>query len=200
MKTFSRHQGFTLFEMVIAVSIFALMGVVAFGGLGQMTRTGQAVADANDRLSDMQFAVVYFSRDWIQVSPRKVRNQYGDVESNIIIDDNVITFTRSGWSNLLGQPRSTLQRVQYLLVDNKFVRRHWRSLDQGIAEQPIQTVLLENVESMEVEFQDALGDAIEEWPLQAGASNGKPILLAFRLELPGMGEITRLLEVPEGVI
>ena len=200
MKTFSRHQGFTLFEMVIAVSIFALMGVIAFGGLGQMTRTGQAVADANDRLSDMQFAVVYFNRDWIQVSPRKVRNQYGDVESNIIIDDNVITFTRSGWSNLLGQPRSTLQRVQYLLLDNKFVRRHWRSLDQGIAEQPIQTVLLEDVESMEVEFQDALGKPIEEWPLQAGAGNGKPILLAFRLELPDMGEITRLLEVPEGVI
>ena len=40
-----RCQGFTLFEMVIAVSIFALMGVIAFGGLGQMTRTGQAVAD-----------------------------------------------------------------------------------------------------------------------------------------------------------
>ena len=200
MKMFSRHQGFTLFEMVIAVSIFALMGVIAFGGLGQMTRTGQAIADANDRLSDLQFAVVYFNRDWIQVSPRKVRNQYGDVESNIIIDDNVITFTRGGWSNLLGHPRSTLQRVQYLLVDNKFVRRHWRSLDQGIAEQPIQTVLLEDVESMEVEFQNALGEPIEEWPLQPGSSNGKPILLAFRLELPDMGEITRLLEVPEGVI
>ena len=60
-------RGFTLFEMVIAVSIFALMGVIAFGGLGQMTRTGEAVADANDRLSDLQFAVVYFNREWVQV-------------------------------------------------------------------------------------------------------------------------------------
>ena len=40
MKILTRQRGFTLFEMVIAVSIFALMGVVAFGGLGQMTRTG----------------------------------------------------------------------------------------------------------------------------------------------------------------
>ena len=196
----TRCNGFTLFEMVIAVSIFALMGVIAFGGLGQMTRTGQAVADANDRLSDLQFAVVYFNREWIQVSPRRIRNQFGDEEPNIDIDDNVITFTRSGWSNLLGQRRSTLQRVQYLLLDNKFVRRHWRSLDQGIAEQPIQTVLLENVESMEVVFQDVLGKSIEEWPREAGSDNGEPILLMFRLELPDMGEITRLLEVPKGVI
>ena len=195
-----RNQGFTLFEMVIAVSIFALMGVIAFGGLGQMTRTGQAVADANDRLSDLQFAVVYFNREWIQVSPRRIRNQFGDEEPNIIIDDNVITFTRSGWSNILGHRRSTLQRVQYLLLDNKFVRRHWRSLDQGIAEQPIQTVLLENVESLEVVFQNNLGKSIEEWPLGTGSDKGEPIMLMFRLELPDMGEITRLLEVPRGVI
>ena len=195
-----RCKGFTLFEMVIAVSIFALMGVIAFGGLGQMTRTGQAVADANDRLSDLQFAVVYFNREWIQVSPRKIRNQYGDEEPNIIIDDNVITFTRSGWSNILGHRRSTLQRVQYLLLDNKFVRRHWRSLDQGIAEQPIQTVLLENVESLEVVFQDGVGKSIEEWPRATGSDSGEPIMLMFRLELPDMGEITRLLEVPRGVI
>jgi general secretion pathway protein J len=201
-RNVKRCKGFTLFEMVIAVSIFALMGVIAFGGLGQMTRTGQAVADANDRLSDLQFAVVYFNREWIQVSPRRIRNQFGDEEPNIDIDDNVITFTRSGWSNLLGQRRSTLQRVQYLLLDDKFVRRHWRSLDQGIAEQPIQTVLLDNVESMEVEFQDGRGKSIEEWPRGPGSDSdsGEPILLKFRLELPDMGEITRLLEVPRGVI
>jgi len=202
MKRFSQQSGFTLFEMVIAVSIFALMGVIAFGGLGQMTRTGQAVADANERLSDLQFAVVYFNREWIQVSPRRIRNQFGDEEPNIDIDDNVITFTRSGWSNLLGQRRSTLQRVQYLLRDNKLVRRHWRSLDQGIAEQPIQTVLLDNVESMEVEFQDGNGKSIGEWPRGPGSDSesGEPILLVFRLELPDVGEITRLLEVPKGVI
>jgi general secretion pathway protein J len=196
----NRMTGFTLFEMVIAVSIFALMGVIGFGALGQMTRTGQAVTDANDRLSDMQFAVVYFNRDWIQVSPRKIRNQYGDEESNIIIDDNSITFTRSGWSNLLGHKRSTLQRVQYLVIEEQLVRRHWASLDQGIAEQPIQVVLLDDVESMEVELQNSSGRAIRDWPAAEGTNNGSPVLLAFRLELPDMGEITRLLEIPKGAL
>ncbi len=197
---FKSSCGFTLFEMVIAVSIFALMGVVAFGGLGQMTRTGQAVADANDRLSNLQFAVVYFVRDWSQVSQRKIRNQYGDEESNVIVDDAGITFTRSGWSNLLGHRRSTLQRVQYLLVDEQLVRRHWQSLDQGIGEKPVQTVLLDKVDAVEIEFLDALGQPVRSWPREQGDDTDNPVLLALRMDLPDMGEITRLLEIPDGAL
>ena len=200
LTSYRRGRGFTLFEMLIAVSIFAIIGVVAFGGLGQMTRTGQAVADANNRLSDLQFAVVYFSRDWTQVSPRKIRNQYGDEESNILIEDGIITFTRSGWSNLLGQKRSTLQRVQYLVLENQLIRRHWRSLDQGIAELPLQAVLLDDVESLEVEFLDGLEKPIRVWPADSELDGGKPIALAFRLDLTDIGEITRILELPDGAL
>ena len=196
-----RHsRGFTLFEMVIAVSLVARMGVVAFSGLGQMTRTGQAVAEANDRLSELQFAVTYFNRDWLQVTGRKIRNQYGDEESNIVIGDGYISFTRGGWSNLLGHKRSTLQRVQYLLIDNKLVRRHWRSLDQAVGEEPLQAVLLKNVKFLEVEFINAVEQPIRTWPGEEGENVDDPIALVLRLELTDIGEITRILEIPSGVI
>jgi len=196
----TRSRGFTLFEMVIAVSIFALMGVVAFSGLSQMTRTGEAVADANKRLSDLQFAVVYFTRDWAQVSPRKIRDQYGDPQSNIVITDGDISFTRGGWSNQFNPTRSTLQRVQYLVVDNQLVRRHWPSLDQAPGTLPYQSVLLDRVERMEVEFFDDAEEPIRSWPATDGSRTGDPIVLVFRLELSDLGEITRVLEVPRGVL
>lgn len=200
MKMIRRQPGFTLFEMVIAVSIFALMGVVAFGGISQMTRSGQTVANANDRLSDLQFALIYFNRDWSQVSPRKIRNQYGDEESNIRIEDGLVTFTRSGWSNLTGQARSNLQRVQYFVRDNKMIRRHWLSLDQGIGEEPIERVLLDGIESMEIVFWNSEEQPIGEWPLSLDTGGGAPIILALNLELPDLGEIQRLYEVPDGVL
>jgi general secretion pathway protein J len=174
--------------------------VVAFGGLGQMTRTGQAVADANNRLSALQFAVVYFTRDWTQVSPRKIRDQYGDEQSNVIIDEGVITFTRSGWSNLLGHKRSTLQRVQYLVVDKQLVRRHWQSLDQAAGELPLQSLMLDDVESMEVEFLNAQEKPITIWPVESSLEEGNPVALVFRLKLTDIGEITRILEVPGGAL
>ena len=186
--------------MVIAVAIFALMGVIAFGGLSEMTRNGQAVSDANERLADIQFAVVYFNRDWTQVSPRKIRNQFGDEESNIVIADDSITFTRSGWSNLLGHRRSTLQRVQYRVEDERLIRYYWRSLDQGIGETPVRMVMLDDVERAEIVFQTGVGQPIRSWPADGDPSGGYPILLQFSLELPDIGEINRLLEVPDGVL
>ena len=193
-------RGFTLLEVVVAVSIFALIGVIGMTGVVDMTRKGQALADANNRLSELQFAVVYFARDWTQVSPRRIRNQYGDDEHNIVIVDDTITFTRSGWSNLLGERRSNLQRVQYLVRDDRLVRRHWRSLDQGIGETPIEVTLLDDVESMEVAFLNPLNQPIRVWPVDASYNDGQPILLALKLELPDRGDIVRLLEVPDGVL
>ncbi len=102
--------------------------------------------------------------------------------------------------NLRGLKRSSLQRVQYLVVNNKLLRRHWPSLDQGIGEKPIQVVLLENVESMEVAFKNPLNELIRVWPPEPGYNGGNPILLAINLELPDMGDIYRWLEVPGGVI
>jgi general secretion pathway protein J len=185
---------------VVAVSIFAVIGIIALTGLGKMTRDGQMLAEANNRLSDLQFAVVYFDRDWAQVSPRGIRNQYGDSEANIVIADDTITFTRSGWSNLLGHRRSNLQRVQYLVDDERLLRRYWQSLDQGIGEQPVETVLLDRVESMEVALLNAVGSPLRSWPPEASDNDGQPILLSLKLELPDRGDIVRLLEVPDGAL
>ena len=196
----TKQAGFTLFEMVIAISIFALMGVIAFSGLGDMIKVGSAVSIENDRLSQLQFAMVYFKRDWTQVSPRKIRNNFGDEESNILIESNIITFTRSGWSNLLGHKRSNLQRVQYLLEDKNFVRRHWRSLDQGIGEEPISVVLMENVGGLEINFETGKGQAIETWPALDSNQSGKPIVLAITLSPLGMGDITRYMEVSDALL
>ena len=60
--------------------------------------------------------------------------------------------------------------------------------------------MLDQVESMEVGFQNALSKLVRVWPPEPGYNDGDPILLAIKLELSDMGEIVRLLEVPEGVI
>ena len=200
MKHCPRQAGFTLFEMVVAVSIFALMGVIALTGLNYMTRNGRDLADANERLASLQFAVVYFSRDWTQVSPRRIRDQYGDEQPSLRLEEESISFTRNGLDNLLDLPRSTLQRVQYLVEDNKLLRRHWLSLDQGIGEEPIQRVMLDHVEALEIVLQDREGRPIRSWPPDPGDDAEKPVLLALRLQLEDIGDIVRLLEIPDGAI
>ncbi len=194
-------NGFTLLEMVVAVAIFAVMASIAYSGLNHTIKTGNQVSESNQRLSELQFALSYFSRDWLQVSSRKVRNQYGDEESNIVIEDNSISFTRSGWSNLLQRKRSNLQRVQYLVLDSKLVRRYWLSLDQGIGEEPFDSVMLHNVKTLEINFVDAAEKNIDSWPnelIQDGSSS--PIALKIGVEITSLGKTWRYLEVPDGAL
>lgn len=198
MQKSSQH-GFTLIEMVVAVAIFAVMSAMAYSGLNHTIKIGAQVGEANQRLAELQFGLAYFSRDWMQVSPRKIRNQYGDEENNIIIEDDSISFTRSGWSNLLQARRSELQRVQYLVIDDNLVRRHWRSLDQGIAEQPLATILIHDVESLEINFINSSELDIPDWPIES-SQGGSPIALKIDIELARMGSIRRILEIPGGVL
>lgn len=195
-----RTKGFTLLEMIVAVAIFAVMAGIAYGGLNQTIKTGNQVGESNQRLSEFQFALSYFSRDWLQVSSRKIRNQYGDEENNIVLADNSVTFTRSGWSNLLQLKRSNLQRVQYLLIENNLVRRHWLSLDQGIGEESFDSILLRNVDRFEVVLIDVAEKAIETWPNTISGNNSQPVALKISLKIAQLGEIWRYLEVPDGVL
>jgi general secretion pathway protein J len=195
-----RIRGFTLLEMIVAVAIFAVMAGIAYGGLNQTIKTGSQVGESNQRLSELQFALSYFSRDWLQVSPRKIRNQYGDEESNIVIADNSVSFTHSGWSNLLQLKRSNLQRVQYLLVDKNLVRRHWLSLDQGIGEEPLDNILLHNVDAFAINFIDASEKSIDAWPQATSGFGGQPIALKIGLKMAQLGEIWRYLEIPDGAL
>lgn len=194
------HSGFTLIEMIVAVAISLVMMAIGYTGLNHTIKTASQVSEANLQLSELQFGLAYFNQDWFQVSPRKIRNQYGDEENNIVIEDNSIVFTRSGWANLLQNQRSELQRVQYLVIDGNLVRRHWRSLDQGIAEAPLATVLIHDVESFEVNFINPSESEIPDWPNEATQNVGNPIALKIKLELARLGEIRRILEIPSGVL
>ena len=195
-----RNQGFTLLEMLVAVAIFAVMAGIAYSSLNQTVKIGNQVSEAGRRLSELQFALTYFNRDWMQVSPRKIRNQYGDTENQVVLADNSISFTRSGWGNLLQHKRSELQRVQYQLIGNKLLRRHWRSLDQGIGEEPLSTVILSAVESFEIQFIDAEERPINRWPDEVTQGLGEPVALILVVNLDKFGEIRRILEVPDGVL
>ncbi|MFT5550054.1 MAG: general secretion pathway protein J [Candidatus Azotimanducaceae bacterium] len=188
--------------MVIAVAIFAVMMVIAFPGLTHIAKVGDQVGQSNRRLSELQFALTYLNRDWMQVSSRKILDQYGDLKPHIIIEDNSISFTHSGWSNFLQQKRSELQRVQYLVKENQLIRQYWTSLDQMIAEEPIATVLIDDIESFSVYFIDSSEQAIERWPLgeQDEQRVNKPIALRVDIDVKNFGQVHRLMEIPEGVL
>ena len=193
-------RGFTLFEILIAVSIFAVIGTIAMTSLIQVGRSGERVSFRQQQLADIQFALGYMGRDVMQMINRKVRDQYGDEQPQLAINENHISFTRDGWSNLLQQKRSNLQRVEYRLQDDALQRRFWPQLDQGYSEVVVDQTLLTDVEAFSVKLLTSGKDDLDKWPVENAATPVKPVALQLELEVKDFGKIRRVYELVDGVI
>ena len=196
-----RTRGFTLLEVLIAVAVFAVVGVMAYGGL-QAVLAQQAIARDNaDRFRELQFAVQQVSRDLLQLNPRPVREPLGDGYRAALYSDPrgevLLEFTRGGWTNPLGQPRAAVQRVAYVLEDDLLLRRHWFVPDQTLGEEPVERELLSGVQEVRLRFFGP-GGWSEAWPAGGvGADPSlRPLAVEIALELEDWGEILRLIEVP----
>lgn len=201
MMSMRSIRGFTLFEILIAVSIFAIIGTIAMGSLIQVGRTGERVSDAQYQLSQIQFALGYLGRDIIQLVNRRVRDQYGDEQPQLKIDGESLVFTRAGWSNLLGQPRSNLQRVEYRLEDDILQRRYWPQLDQAYTEVSIEQNLLSGVEDFSVRLITRGNEVYESWPIDFQVNDPvRPVAIELTFEVTNFGQIQRVYEVADALL
>jgi len=198
-----RGKGFTLIEVLVALAVFGVMSMLAYAALGSTLSKADYLSNRMDRLQSIQRAVRYLSTDLFQAAPRPVRTELGDsyvpALQSTLSSDFMLELTHSGWGNPAGLPRSTQQRVAYRIEDDELVRYHWNVLDRTFANEPITTVLLDNVESLYFRYYQANGEFSEVWPPQAQLGNAamraRPRAVEIVLTLTDQGEIRRLLEI-----
>ncbi|TDJ13371.1 MAG: type II secretion system protein GspJ [Gammaproteobacteria bacterium] len=202
----SRMPGFTLIEILVALAIFSLMAVMLFGGFIAISNQVDWSRARAARLQQIQTSMIYLSRDFSQLQPRPVRSELGDFKEPALSADArniyLVTLTRGGWSNPAGIPRSTLQRVAYLLEDRQLVRLDWPVLDRLSGTEPRRTEILDDVDEVIIRYLDAQLEWHENWP-PLGSDNKvaawlRPLAVEISLELSDHGRFTRLLEIRGG--
>lgn len=200
------QSGFTLLEILVAIAIFAIVAVLAYGGYSELTRQSERLSASAERIRAIQSTVQRMVQDFSSLEPRPIREPLGDgIQSALLADsrsDRLAEFTHSGWSNPAGVPRSTLQRVAYRFQDGKLSRAYWVTMDRTMTTEPVSTVLLDRVKSVNLRFMSRDRRFTDQWPGpnagRAGASVAAtlPIAVEITLELEDWGKITRLVEVP----
>jgi len=203
----SQVRGFTLLELLIALAIFGLLSVMSYSGLKTVMDQHAQTDAVADRLGEMQKLYLVMQRDLEQVVPRTIRGEYGDIQP-AFAGSEVMEFTRGGWSNPLGQPRSSLQRVGYAFEDEELVRYHWQVLDRAQDSLPVAQPLTAGVSSMSVRYLSPANKWSASWPdvatltAVAAAGSGRlpddlPKAVEVILEHEHLGELVWLFRVPQ---
>jgi general secretion pathway protein J len=209
MRTPAKQQGFTLFELLIAVSVFAIASYMAYSGLMQVMNARHHTGEAESRLTEIQLTFLYLERDLQHVVRRPIRNSFGSVEGEIMGDelaDYRLALTRTGWRVPEYVQRSNLQRVGYLVQDEKLYRISWAVLDQAQDSQPKRTQILDQVENVEIRFLGADNQWVTSWnslentvqqSQQQVQPKGIPRAVAIKITLKDQGAINRMFLLTE---
>lgn len=196
--------GFTLLELLIAIAIFALLGLATYRMLDSVLKTDATTRAHEMQLRELVRGIAAFERDVLQVAARPARDPFGEERPALLgeeIDGVALELTRSGWRNPLGQPRSTVQRVRWQLSGEKWQRRYWKVLDQSQDSEPQIQQVLDGVTRMELRYLDGEGNWRNNWPPTDSGSEEQqaelPRALELVLEHRRHGELRRVLRLPD---
>ncbi len=206
MPKIAHIRGFTLIEVLIAMSVFAIMSVMAYAGLESVIRSHEHSRAAMQRLQEIQLAMLSLQRDFEQITNRTASDELGGKLRGVDSTQNpdwIIQFTRLGWHNPAQLPRSHLQRVAYRLDEDDdistLVRIYWPYVDRASEDQAVEKPLLTRVTSTKLRFLDKQRKWQEQWPPvnldPANALTNWPIAVEITLELEDWGEIKRLFRI-----
>ena len=192
------RSGFTLVEALMALMLFALIAAAGTAVLSTSIDNRFAVGAVNERTAALQRTRSLLRADLGQATTRRTRDRNGEPRPLALAgatgpDDPVLTVTRAGWSNAEYARRSSLQRVEYRLVDGRLERRASRYLD-GSRPGPPQR-LLTGVSDLTVSFIQNGRETPAPIPDPAGRP---PDAVRLTLTLEGYGPMTHLFLIGSG--
>lgn len=200
------NRGFTLFELLVATAVFAIISAMAYSGLMEVMNARKHISVTETRLAEIQLAFLNFERDLQQVVPRPIRNQYGTERPAIAGQgEYLLELTRGGLRNPAHVARSLLQRVSYMVEDENLERLNWLVLDQAQDSEPVKQILLKKITSVDIRFLDKADTWSNFWPPPESQNTSQaatlqvelPRAVSVKLELQDVGTIERIFLMPE---
>lgn len=193
----ARCAGFTLAELLVALAIFALVGIAGARLLDVTVQARLRADEQQARTLALGRTMASFERDIEQALVRPVRAADGSTEPAFWSDGTErVQWTRRGWSNPLQEARTDLQRVRWSVEDGRLLRSYWRVLDHAGESAPQVQVLLEGVAGVRWRFLDHGGTWHGHWPQPSGGP--LPRAVEIQIDHARFGTLTRLLLPPAG--
>lgn len=198
------HRGFTLIEILIALTVFAIISVITATLMNQAFDTKKRVGAQADALNTISFALTLINRDIAQATLRPIHGDDMHEFPAFTGLPQYLEFTRNSVANPHSKAlRSTLKRIAYLCTNHQFIKRTWPVLDIPQRNQYHDKILLTDITSCQFAYMNHAKQILPEWREHAVQQNQKseslPMAVQFKLTIPHWGSSVWLFSIPESV-
>ncbi len=194
-------KGFTLIEILIALTVFAIIATITSSTLYYAFNTRTRINEQSVRLSGLQLAISLLQQDISQTVERAIRGNELRLFPVFIGRSHYVEFTRDGVVNPGSvEKRSTLKRVAYVCQKKSLIRRTWNSLDAASRNTYQDKLLIDHLDGCHFGFLNQNLEVFPEWRTDALTQNQKkevlPKAIQINLKPQDLGSFNLLLIIP----
>jgi len=178
--------GFTLLEVLVAVTIFALLGMAAYSGLDAVLKARARLDDENHQWRAVALFWTRLGRDLSAYVERPARLRGSAPQAAFLGEPMAVgeyaaqlELTRLGAADAGETPP---ERVAYRLREGKVEWLRWPALDSAPRATPDVAVLLERVAALEFSYRDSAGLWNARWPVSANQGHPTAVKVILQLE------------------
>ena len=144
-------KGFTLVELLVAIAIFAVLSALGWKVFDYLAKVKDRNAMHEANLEQLQESYQQILRDTMQAVPLTA-NIKGQQKPALVLQNGRFNFSKTGVTDPLQQGISPHERVeyQYRADEKKLYRIKYRNLHQTGNDQPVSSVMLDEVEALEI--------------------------------------------------
>lgn len=189
-------KGFTLIEMLVALTIMAMLSIAAYQVLYQVQLSNSVSKNQTTRFNELQKALVVMNSDFRQIAARHFRTNDKEPEARLLLwesgilgnDGYGLIFTRFGWSNPQMQfPRGEVTKIGYRLNHGTLERIWWDYPDTTLGDAGHVMPILTQVDKFVMRF---FYD--KKWQNQWSKKDVLPQAIAIKLVVHDYGDIERI--------
>lgn len=181
----SRSAGFTLIEILIALSILAMIALLGYRATSSLAQSEARLAEESARWRTFDALFARLEGDMRAAVPRAVRSGNSTepawVGATDAAGNATIRFSRAG-GEPGNEPGAAGQRIGYGFANGAIAVDYWPHLDQPGDVAPTAFVLADGIAGLRVDYLDAQGEWRDRWPLLGESALPRAVRVVLALD------------------
>tara|TARA_Y100001934_G_C12334043_1_gene766604 strand:- start:1422 stop:2027 length:606 start_codon:yes stop_codon:yes gene_type:complete len=191
------NRGFTLIEILVALTLFAILATLTSSFLYKALNTREHLNKQNDMLAQLERALIIIQQDLIQIIDTPLSST--NVSAHFLGDQQAIEFTRMHSAFIFPTSKfQALQKIKYYCTPHQLIRQTQSVYSDNNTIH--KKIILDGLETCEFQFLNHLLAVQTQWQVipydEDSLEHALPIAVKLSFSTSSWGDFSRIWLIP----